>query len=371
MAKGAQEITALSEQLARRALRSGPEKPPVAIDWGDSTANDVASAFQILAEHRLDLVVYTRLTDDERLAHLSAALREELETVLRKTRNHQGLLELAFAQVTHALHEAGLAPIACKGIVLAQDYYTPKGVRPMQDIDLWIVHGSLERVRPVLQQVGFRERPEKETHHALYFANPMGILLDVHHHMALFEDQGLLPFDLTQPARSGWHRVFTPEALLVHLVFHLLGHTRQVAVLLGWVLDLSLVVEKHRAEIDWQVVRQLCPTERVYKILLRLLALADDLGWCEAPAPLQTELRKLAPISYATLVRLRHLAPLDLTSPRGWARLIKRFRPQEQPLPPLPPWSELPLGLTELFAEATRFRLTDCGLLTGEEAHHH
>ena len=386
---GARDIMELSELLARRALPQGPSSPLASTNWHRFSPQDVRGAFDILVEHRLHLLVFARLTEEEKRHHLPRELDEELSSTLRKTSNHQGLLEMAFAQVTHALHARGLPPIACKGIVLAREYYRPKGVRPMQDIDLWVPHAAIAQVREALQSVGFKERPDKETNHALYFENQWGLLLDVHHHMALFERQGLDPFELTVAPQSGWHRVFRPEALLIHLVYHLLGHTSQVGILLGWVLDISVVLNKH--DIDWAETRRLCPSPRVWKILMRLIALADDLGWSPIPAALEPELEGVVKVRFATLVRLRHLAPLGLTRPRGWARLVKRLGVKGLGVkglglkglglkgldgsdavgPPIPALSELPLGLKELFVEGTRFGRADCALLTGEESNRH
>lgn len=365
-----ERITNLSQQLARWATRPVALPPLVGMNWGGATPDEVKEAFGILAEHRLHLIVHSRLSPHDR-AYLPRDLNDDLDATLKERAARQGMLELTFAHVTHTLHAAGIPTIACKGILLARDYYRPKGVRPMQDIDLWIPHAALDRVRSVLTQLGFDENPEKATNHALYFENPLGMLLDVHHQMALFETQGLDPFDLSVEKATGWCRAFRPEAQLVHLVYHLLGHTPQVAVLLGWVLDISVVLNEHGGRIDWGEVKRLCPTPRVWKILVRLIAFAAKLEWVLPPTALEPQIAAATPIHFATLVRLRHLAPLGLTSPRGWARLVKRIGTSDASRPPLPALAEFPRGLLELFSEGTRFARADCALLTGEESNRH
>ena len=352
-----------------RDQRSATAKVELARALDRSTAEACTEALHLLMEHRLQFVA-SQAIEGVGLSHkLPSPLGQDLHTAHLLLCQREGLMQAALAHVGHAFAERDLWLIACKGIVLSSDYYPARGLRPMQDIDLWVDGERLELAKEALNQAGFREQPEKQTDHAFYFENAWGLSLDVHHRMALFQSQGLKLLELSRPHPHLGCRVFIPEALLVHLVVHLLGHTNRVGVLLGWIADVALVVDAH-PNMDWGKVRMLCPDKKVWNIVLRLIAFAHGENWCALPQELQTEVSAIRPISFAALTRIRRLAPWDLAHARGWVRLARHMMwSSERDVDPVPAPIELILGLRELVAESTGVVDAESALLTS--AHHH
>ena len=279
-------------------------------------------AFTTLEAHRVDLLVTASLSEHhkELWTRVPTVLRERMEAKVAAARHSEILLRLALNSAGSALASAQITPVVCKGIILAMDYYPGPGQRPMQDVDLWIERPKLEAAVEVLRGEGFECELDWPHTAAWSCTNQWGALFDVHGEMTLFEARGLTIHQLSHAHDAGSFRVFRPEAQLVHLVVHMLGHTDEAGLMLGWLVDLVMVLRKRAEELDWTLVRRLFPPDGSWLVFLRMLAVFGELGWLSPPPHVAHEVSSVRPIAWGMILRQRRLAPWELPALRGWMR---------------------------------------------------
>lgn len=282
-------------------------------------------ALATLRVHRVDLLVAHAWRDQPAWADVPAERRAELETRLDASRCRETLFHAAFAGATAALARAELSAVACKGIVLSPDYYPAPGLRPMGDIDLWLESVEFERAIAVLHELGFWTEEPSSSVPMRVLHGPGGIAIDVHGRMELFEVAGHRLVDLSEPHRNGTCRRFLPEPLLVHLVVHMLGHVEQTGLMIGWMVDLLLVLRRHGSVLDWDFVAQLFPRNGSFEVLLRFVRFFVDHGWLEAPPRLASRLVEVPVLDPGLLLRQRRFAIWGMPSWRGWARWARSW----------------------------------------------
>lgn len=273
--------------------------------------------FETLRLHRVDLLASSSLRRTDTWAEIPEAVRDQVDARLAEAQRGDAMFRLALQAVAGKLQAVGVEPVACKGIVMSSDYYPAPGLRPMQDIDLWVRAHEMPRVIEVMAALGF----EHDGGTMFRQASATAVEFDVHDRMKLFEPSGLDIIGLSQPHGGDPYRVFEPEPLVVHLVVHMLGHVGEVGLMLGWLADLALVVRRHGPSLDWRRVESLLPADGSWRLLLRLLSTFDAFGWCPVPEGVRVAARRERPVAWETILRQRRLAAWGLPSPRGWARL--------------------------------------------------
>jgi hypothetical protein len=223
--------------------------------------------------------------------------------------------------VAEAVAVKGVTLTACKGIVLAPQYYPALGARPMNDVDLWISPHELDAVAEAMLKAGFARNEDKSDVGAHYFENKMGIVFDVHTVMDLFAAQPDALVTLTRPSPGELWRVFEPHALLTHLVVHMTSHARKMGPMLMWMADLWFVLRKVWQEIDPSRLLALLPSPAHWTVLLRTIRMLELVADEPAPAVLTPFLVGVKPAELSTIWRQRRLAVWRLPKPIGWARL--------------------------------------------------
>ncbi|HXS18225.1 MAG TPA: nucleotidyltransferase family protein [Polyangiaceae bacterium] len=306
------------------------------------SASQEESLWRLLAEHRLAGMFWQGLKNSGAEAQLRPQLRQELALGLREEQLRLARLELAFAHATAALAERGVPIIACKGIVLAKRYYPTRGLRRMHDLDFWLLDSKTEACTLALQAAGFAQRPDKATVHSLNFIDKAGNVLDVHFAMRLFQDRGIDLDTVSVPDTELGCRVFVPEAMVAHLVNHLLGHAASQGALLCWFVDIALVLQ--RRDVDLSLVRRLLNDEGSWEAFLRMLRSFVELGWVKPRWDIEPQIESARPIMWDGLVRQRRRIAWA-----GWAgklRLAKSVmlrRAQHPPYPGLRDWMWQPV----------------------------
>lgn len=308
-----------------------------------------AAVFGVLSEHRLHCLFWDGLKQAGATDSIPASLAEALKVSFNRELVRRATFELGFLRATKALHAAGLGAIACKGIVLAQHYYPARGLRRMQDLDLWLSQPDGARCITVLDKVGFELVEEKSNASSLNFISADEVVLDVHLGMNLFQDRGYSLDELSVSPYSAEYRVFIPEAMLAHLLTHLLGHSVRHGILLCWFIDIALVLRK--TSIDPARLKALLRPDGSWSVFLRLLRTYLQLGWVDNALGLEAELAQVREVPWERIVRQRRRAAW--TGLRGKLRLGRSMYQQSEdraPYPRLMDWLWEPL---DWFAEAT------------------
>ncbi|MCP5057302.1 MAG: nucleotidyltransferase family protein [bacterium] len=300
-----------AETLVRSLVAGGAPALPAAADWPE--------VHEILQSHRLGAWAWSKLASaaggDEIPFHVRTALYAEewhvAETNRRFARETSTLLA--------AFRERDVNPIVMKGMALLALVYRDVGARPMDDVDLLITAEERPRAQALLAELGFEQAVGIGD--ADEYFGPAGLVLDLHHRFRLHggRDLAALTIDAAAPLLgTDSIRVFSPEAMVAHLVRHLVGHRRSAGILLAWVLDIALALDTWHDRLDMAAVETLLPPGP------SRTALPLVIGFCVHRLGVRMPKGSGEPHdvwSFDQIVRARRRAMWNLRSPRGWAAL--------------------------------------------------
>ncbi|HYB52773.1 MAG TPA: nucleotidyltransferase family protein [Thermoanaerobaculia bacterium] len=166
--------------------------------------------------------------------------------------------------VLQDLTDRGLRPVALKGLALAHLVYPHQALRPMGDIDLLVAPAEFEPARAALEHGGWRpvvtEPSSRLRHlHGLAYQKPGWPEVDLHAH-ALLEccspeaDRGFFArvIELEISGRRIW--TLSPADHLLCICVHGLRWSAVPAVY--WAADALLLLRRHGAELNWDVLVQ-------------------------------------------------------------------------------------------------------------------
>ena len=98
-------------------------------------------------------LLYQRLRACGRLAMLAAPEARRLESIYYLTLR----TNLRYFSVLKEIAGRGVPFVVMQGAALLAEIYPEPGLRPLGDIDLWVLPGNRERIGAVLVKLGFRE----------------------------------------------------------------------------------------------------------------------------------------------------------------------------------------------------------------------
>jgi Uncharacterised nucleotidyltransferase len=315
-------------------------------------------AVSLLTPHKVFPLLSYQLRSFELFDGLPVSAQKPLKAMHDDVRNRNALLFLTLARILRLLGKRGEQVMLLKGILFADSFYPDFSTRPMSDIDLVAVRGRDEALFALLAEAGFRPSFHHAVQeHGITFMNREGVFLDAHR---------TLPMFVSEP----WHRIrcevqltrvhgtavfaLEPNAMVAHLVVHMLGHAPDLGFVLLWIVDLTLVLRRLGAELDLWRVRKLVGSEEAWALFLRLARLIQGAGEPIPPA-LARAARAVPPLSVSMALRQRRISPWGLPGPIGWARLLAHqlglHRSEDRPIPRLPDLVLWPLdSLTERVA---------------------
>lgn len=177
---------------------------------------------------------------------------------------------LVLRAVGKALDEGGIPFVLLKGFALAHEVYPAPDTRPMSDVDFW-VGDNIAKAAGLLGGLGWRA-PWWRQRHARYSTEgeEVGLRLDggalmieLHRHPRSLAAPipGELPAIWARrvPAPVGGipAAVLAPDDALLYLALHL-GHAHRFVGALHRLLDVTLLVERHGAALDWPAFAARC-----------------------------------------------------------------------------------------------------------------
>jgi len=297
---------------------------------GARLAVDRARLAELAAHvHNWDRVVEeaTNLRYDVLLARAC----EGLDTVPRKTREAladrlrlgraRNVIYLGAASAAlRALHDVGLAPIALKGVALAEPLYGDPGLRQFGDLDVLLPIADVETGERMLRELGYNVSPsphERSWYYRNYYHLPPlyrkggGMTIELHWGLARRPHPFRLDYDGMRERAvttiiGGEHTlVLSPEDRLIHLAIHLAWGNGFTAHAIG----LVDIAETVRAGVDWTMLEALTRQEHVAQVLLPALEMARALLGVPIPEAFLAELegerggalaRRMVPRAQAT-----------------------------------------------------------------------
>lgn len=320
-------MTTLARHLFRALLdpsRIDDHRLAAVVDEADES--EWRRSMLVLRSHRLNPAAWAMLTRHGLQDRLRHAVREDLSQAYRASALTNRFRMNRFDAVLAGLAEKGLSPVAFKGIALANTVYDDIGARPMGDIDCLIAPEDAEAVAAVLAAHGFHERERQA--HATYYEAPGGLQFDVHHTFDLFRDRDIpamcvpvRPRFMTAPALQ----VFEPNASLVQLVCHVMGHRRSTGLVLLWLLDIARTAEQGCAQLAADRLNDLLPDDEARRLFTRILRFVYGEAEREPPPYLEAMGPAYTPLTWDEVLRTRRLAAWGLPRLKGWARVGARL----------------------------------------------
>ena len=215
------------------------------------------------------------------LAHLDEARRGNAIAWMRRRR--------ALREVLAALAAAGMEATVLKGMALAPVVYPAPELRTMSDIDIW-VHAPLEVIPRLLAPLGWAIAPRHDTGMVdgrltigLALGDPP-LVLEAHRVPGSLAKSvsRLLPRVLERRTRGPDWWTLAPGDQLLHAILHSAVHHRFSAVLPG-ILDIALLVEHARDQVDWAAWGAECRAQGVERVAAACLSAAAQLFGARVP----------------------------------------------------------------------------------------
>ena len=310
----------MRETLVRACLAPSPS-----LSLEAATEADWETCLAELARHRLVSYAFYVLRGSGLILCVPERYRTAMTGEYLLTLSANRRLVAATARMIAVIAKRGVRPLVLKGIAMASCFYPDLGMRPMGDIDLAVTRDEIDEAIKALAAIGFSQRPDLEGGDAVYLVSEAGVLCDLHYRLRLFEAKEHLHLTTQVESHQPELPVITvlePNAMVVHLVTHMDGHQDQTGPVLGWIVDLAMVLRTWGSQLDSDRIRLLMPAGRPMQLLGRLLKLLrDDLGE-EVPASLMDLTDHAVPLPLAQVLRQRKLKGWGLPRARGWARLL-------------------------------------------------
>lgn len=104
-------------------------------------------------------LLYKNLRKSGSLEALGSPCRQRLHALYHQTLRLNLVRTHALKAILKRCASAGIRVVLLKGAALIQELYQDAGLRPMGDIDLWILPEDLERLAPMLTGSGYEQDP--------------------------------------------------------------------------------------------------------------------------------------------------------------------------------------------------------------------
>ena len=286
------------------------------------------------ASARVLPLVYRNL----RAHRIEDALLARLKGVFLRSLYQQTLLFERVQKLLERLRDEGIDFVLLKGAPLGLVYYGGIGLRPMDDVDVWIRPGELARAYGILSQAGwtahYRDlRLLVRGFHSCPFYDGSGGNIDLHWRVleptcdAHVDDcfwNDAVEFEFLQTRE----RTLNPTDLLLHSVAH--GFPGNEMPTLRWIPDAALILRS--AEIDWDRFCREAQKRGVSARCARALSFLASESLSDAPASIITTLERARerwfdrrhltlsmrdPASLGPLAMLERLALSSLRAARG------------------------------------------------------
>ncbi len=277
---------------------------------------------EILEHHRIVSLIARAIATHGLSEDVPAAFRSRLEQTYRKTLLTNTVLMRTTAAAIAALRKLSVEPIVWKGAVLADSVYPDLGCRWLGDIDLVIQRSQKDQAAEALESIGFRRVTVVED--AILYQNHMGVILDVHHRVRLFEERealtstiDLAPRHIDLPTIC----VLDPTTMMTLLIAHMNGHRTDEGLVLRWLLDIAFVMRHWGDSIDIERLNHLLPSDRHRLLFLRIAGFLVSEFHAQLPGVPAAAADEVPPLRLAEVLRHRRLSQWNPATLRGWLSL--------------------------------------------------
>jgi Uncharacterised nucleotidyltransferase len=124
-----------------------------------SQCRDIDHLITIALKEGLAGLLYKYLLEAKLLDALSFEQSQRLNNIYYRILSHNVRLTHDLKVVLHRFHQKGIQVVLLQGIDLIQQVYGDLGLRPLTDIDLWVLPGNYPRVVGILKSEGYTRDP--------------------------------------------------------------------------------------------------------------------------------------------------------------------------------------------------------------------
>jgi hypothetical protein len=148
-----QQVLALSAELNPDSLKQQRLRNLIANDL------DSDHLINIAIKEGLVCLLYKNLNQSGGLKPFSKDQRKRIELLYHQTAGFNLRLIYDLRDVLGRLNQNKIQVVLLQGIVLLQQVYEDIGLRPMTDIDLWVLERNYPRMTDILESSGYRKDP--------------------------------------------------------------------------------------------------------------------------------------------------------------------------------------------------------------------
>lgn len=252
-------------------------------------------------------LLYHRLKKSGRLQALDGPVRGRLESIYYLTIQ----TNLRFFAALKEIVEEGVPFVLMQGAALLADTYQDPGLRPLSDIDLWVLPRNRDRLLSVLPRLGFEENPLVPR-----VFRRGAIRVDIHAHLGWTERIRARRFLFATDAEEIYRRC-RPRSLegvpvlsldsydqVTYLMVHAIKHNLERLI---WLADIQRLVVAWQGP-DWEAWLQRAQQLGQGRVAAVLAYLRQELFGLQTPAAAASGPKPTALGRY--LLRMRKKRPL-------------------------------------------------------------
>ena len=268
------------------------------IRGGMSNSVDMDLLIDLSVKEGLGGFLYKSLLKAGLLETITPQHKQKLYHIYYLTVRQNLKLIHALNTILEPLNQKGIQVVLMQGMALLQQVYQDVGLRPMKDMDLWVLPPNYQRLVDVLVQQGFKSnRLYPQTYHR------GEIVLDIHTHL-LWADRikardYLLSKSQDEIFRStksmtidgGKVRCLGPQDHFLYLGLHALKHNFERLI---WLVDIKSLAAKWKPS-DWEALLKRSEKLGHRKTLRYILYLMTHLFDIRPPAEVHSFLTKWKP----------------------------------------------------------------------------
>ena len=207
------------------------------------------------------------------------------------------------------LNKDGIEPTLLKGISISSDLYSQSYYRMMRDIDILFNESDVEKVEMALPVLGYEQRStySKEFYRGLHHTMPWQhckdeIWIEVHKKLfprtsKCYSSPSFQTDTFKKEIRPGDFFGlnvfrFSYEFQIIYIASHWAERFKKVGGVTG-LIDVSLIINEHNDEIDWDKIIFLANTPNVVNFVYLMLSCISSSGFLKPNINITNHLKKM------------------------------------------------------------------------------
>ncbi|CEH33402.1 nucleotidyltransferase domain-containing protein [Romboutsia lituseburensis] len=246
-------------------------------------------------EHSVKGLIYTAINNTD----YTKTMDKETLDDLKKTTFFSGMYQInhikQVSKVLDELNKEAIQVVALKGLIVRELYPKPEQ-RTMGDADLIVKEGDLNKVRLILETLGYTVS-DREYHHHIRFKHKNHLDIEVHWVLGngrFFDSIDSIEDNIWEtciPVNIGVSNALSLslEDMTLHLITHMVNHIKDAGFGIRQLCDLVVLVEKQGHLIDWSLFNKKVKECNIIKFTSVIFNICNKLFNMEIPSEIYIE----------------------------------------------------------------------------------